>query len=254
MGGAVGIAQRLLQHDAVARVRLDREREQSAARQHLRGRCHHRPEVADIDEHVGRQDQMVARAGFRLCRQELRQVERPPADRRVPWRAPARSSPATDRRRPASRRGGRNAAPRKPGAAAEIEHVPMRGRSPVTAVTASSSSCGPTIVEPCKQRRSKSRAYWSNSRAHIAGGHRRRDLGGAKPRELQPRAVAILGVGLARLRATPRSPPARSPSVAHLAEREPGGGEAGRELHRLRVEIGGRRRGRRARRRSRANS
>ena len=31
MGGAVGIAQRLLQHDAVARVRLDREREQSAA-------------------------------------------------------------------------------------------------------------------------------------------------------------------------------------------------------------------------------
>ena len=74
---------------------------------------------------------------------------------------------------------------------------------------------------------------------HIDRGHRRRDLAGAEPRELQPRAVIVLGVGVARLLPGRDRAGAVAEIVANGAEREPGGGEGGRELDRLRQDIGG---------------
>ena len=57
---------------------------------------------------------------------------------------------------------------------------------------------------------------------------------GAEPRELQPSAVIILRIGVARLASRRRSPVRVAEIVANRAEREPGGGKAGRQLHRLR--------------------
>ena len=238
MGGAVGIAQRLLQHDAVARVRLDREREQPAGRQHLRGRCHHRREVADIDEHVGRQDQMVARAGFRLCRQELRQVERhQPIIKSLGARLGDHRRRQVDADQPVHI--GPERRPAQAGAAAEIEHRadprPLSGHRRYRL----QQHRGPTIVEPLQQRRIEGLGMLIEQAAHIDRGHRRRDLAGAEPRELQPRAVIVLGVGVARLLPRRDRPCPVAEIVANGAEREPGGGEVGRKLDRLRQDIGG---------------
>ena len=74
---------------------------------------------------------------------------------------------------------------------------------------------------------------------HIDRGHRRRGLAGAEPREMQPRAVIILGVGVARLLPRRDRPGPVAEIVANGAEREPGGGEVGRKLDRLRQDIGG---------------
>ena len=74
-------------------------------------------------------------------------------------------------------------------------------------------------------------------RAHIAGRHRRGLAG--QPRQLHGGTVAILRFGGQR-------PPERidrrlvvAEARLDLTEREPGRGEAGRDLDRLRVEIGG---------------
>ena len=107
--------------------------------------------------------------------------------------------------------------------------MPIRGRSPVTAVTA----------EPLQQRRIEGLGMLIEQPPHIDRGHRRRDLAGAEPSELQPRAVIILGVGVARLLPRRDRPCPVAEIVANGAEREPGGGEVGRKLDRLRQDIGG---------------
>ena len=62
---AVSVAQRLLQHDAVARVGLDREGEEPVRREHAGRQRRDRAEIAGIDEHVGRDDEMISR--LRSC-------------------------------------------------------------------------------------------------------------------------------------------------------------------------------------------
>ena len=61
----------------------------------------------------------------------------------------------------------------------------------------------------------------------------------AEPRELQPRAVIILGVGVARLREGGHGAGVVAEPVADGAEREPGRGEARHQFDRLRQNIGG---------------
>ena len=58
---------------------------------------------------------------------------------------------------------------------------------------------------------------------------------------MQRRAVAVLAVRLARPRERRARAVAVAQRLARLAEREPRRGKAGREFHRLRVEVGGRR-------------
>ena len=69
-------------------------------------------------------------------------------------------------------------------------------------------------------------------------GHRRTRFAGAEPGELQPRAVVILRVGIAGPRECGNRAVAVAEPVADGAEREPGGGEAWHELHRLGENIG----------------
>ena len=59
MACAVGIAQRGLQHDAVAGVGLDREGKKPLRREHVGGRGRHWSEIADIHENVGCEDEVI---------------------------------------------------------------------------------------------------------------------------------------------------------------------------------------------------
>ena len=69
--------------------------------------------------------------------------------------------------------------------------------------------------------------------------HRRRSVTRAKPRELQPSAVVVVGIGVARpLERGDRLTPIAQ-LVANGAEREPRGGKAGRKLNGLLQDFGG---------------
>ena len=75
--------------------------------------------------------------------------------------------------------------------------------------------------------------------AHIGLGHGRSDVAGTKARELQPRAVIILRIRVARPLESGDGAGAVAEPIADGAEREPGGGEVRRQLDRLRQDIGG---------------
>ena len=93
------------------------------------------------------------------------------------------------------------------------------------------------IIQAFGQRRIEASGILVEQPAHITFAHRRRRLAGSEPGELQPRAVIILRVGVAgALERRDRAVAVAKP-VADGAEREPGGGEARRQLHRLRQNI-----------------
>ena len=57
---------------------------------------------------------------------------------------------------------------------------------------------------------------------------------------MQPRAVIVLAVGVARRRKCGDGAVAVACRLTNRGQREPGGGEAGRGFHHLRQDIGGR--------------
>ena len=142
---------------------------------------------------------MMLRA--RLARRGIPTARRPRAGRRRPCARACSIIPATDRRRPASRRRPERRAA-EPGAAAEIEHrAELAAAVPACAPsTASSRSSRPAIVEPLQQRLRRTPARAGRTAPHIVAGHRRRRLADAEPRQMQPRAVIVLAVGVARRR------------------------------------------------------
>src|SRR5262249_59221801 len=75
MGGAVGIAQGLLQQHSIARMSLNGKGEEPARCEDPSGRSNDGKEVADVDENVGRKDEVIAGAGLGLAREELLQIE-----------------------------------------------------------------------------------------------------------------------------------------------------------------------------------
>ena len=123
--------------------------------------------------------------------------------------APPRSCSARDRPRPANRSDAPKARPAspvpQPRSSARSKCVgaaECRGRPPSpprAAAPARDSRAAPA-------GRSKSGCLLIEQPPHIDRGHRRRDLAGAEPRQLQPRAVIVLGVGVARLLARRRPP------------------------------------------------
>src|ERR1700722_3153334 len=72
---------------------------------------------------------------------------------------------------------------------------------------------------------------------HIGFGHCRRRFAGAKPRQLQPCAVIVLTVCIARLFESGNGAVAVSELIADGAQREPGRGEARCQLDRLRQNV-----------------
>ncbi len=89
------------------------------------------------------------------------------------------------------------------------------------------------------ERRVVARGVLVEQPADIGFGHRRGGFAGAEPGQLQPRAVIILGIGVAGLLESGDRAVAVAELVADGAEREPGRGEARRQLHGLRQNIGG---------------
>ena len=75
MWRAVGVAQGLLQHDAVAGLDLDREGKETVRCEHTGGGSRDRNKIADVDKNVGRDDKMILRARLYLGMEEVLQVE-----------------------------------------------------------------------------------------------------------------------------------------------------------------------------------
>lgn len=69
--------------------------------------------------------------------------------------------------------------------------------------------------------------------AHIGRGHRRHRLADAEPGEMQPRAVIVVMIDIARGRERRNRPGVVAQRLADGRERKPGGGEGGRRYHQL---------------------
>jgi hypothetical protein len=109
----------------------------------------------------------------------------------------------------------------------------------IAASTASRNSRRAAISKVLGERRVVAAGILVEQPADIGVGHRRRGLAGAEPGQLQPRAVVILGIGVAGMPKAAMAPLAVAEPVADGAEREPGRGEARRKLDGLRQDIGG---------------
>ncbi len=97
---------------------------------------------------------------------------------------------------------------------------------------------GAAIVQPFRERSVVALGILVEQPADIRFGHCRGCFAEAEPRQLQARAVIIVGVGVAGLRERRDRAVAVAEPVADGAKREPGRGEVRRELHRLRQDIG----------------
>ena len=95
----------------------------------------------------------------------------------------------------------------------------------------------PAIGEAFGERRVVARGILVEQPAHVGFAHRRRGVAGAEPGELEPRAVIILGVRVAGLLERGNGAGAIAEPVADGAEREPGGGESGRQRPRSATRI-----------------
>ena len=130
-----------------------------------------------------------------LPRQELGQfggVE-PVVDALAP--APARSWPAKDPCRRASRRYGRIAAPASPVPQPRSSTEPNRSGFARTACERIQQDRRPAIIQPLHQRLLELRRVLVEQPPHVGRGHRRRRFAGAQPRQMQPRAVIVLAIG-----------------------------------------------------------
>ena len=97
---------------------------------------------------------------------------------------------------------------------------------------------GTSIIEPLHQRGVEIRRVLVEQPPHIDAGHRRRRLADAETGQMQPRAVIILAVGIARRRKRGDGAIAVAHRLADRGQREPGGGEARRGLQHLREDVG----------------
>ena len=130
----------------------------------------------------------------------------------------------------------------EPGAAAEIEHGakvhrPLGGAHRRFDRVAQQRRAA--IMQMLGERGVVAAGILVEQPAHIGLGHRRSGFAGAEPGELQPRAVIILRIRVARPLESGDGAGAVAEPVADGAEREPGGGEVRRQLDRLRQNIGG---------------
>ena len=220
-------------------VRLDREGEPPARCQHPGDARGDRREIAAIDEDIGREREMVLRP--RLSLGEFIEVGN---DKAVvqPFgpRLLDHAGRNVDAHKPIAIRPERRAA--QAGAAAEIEHRAEPEMLAARRPQRREQKLRPAIVEALHQRLVEIRRVLIEQPPHIDAGHRRCRLAGAEPRQMQPRAVIILAVGVARRGKRGDGPVAIAHRLADRGEREPRGGKARRRFHHLRQDVG--RRGR----------
>ena len=173
------------------------------------------------------------RAGHGLGVEELLQSRAWPAGHRRPLRAPSRSCPATGPRPRASRH--RVEKPPRPSRCRSRDRAWSRcvTARPPRVAAASSSTAGAAILEPLQQRLIEACRLLIEQAADIDSSHCRHARAGA---EIERAAAERRDNPPDRRRAPSPGgdrPVAVAEIVADRAEREPGGGEAGRKLHRL---------------------
>ena len=97
----------------------------------------------------------------------------------------------------------------------------------------------PAIAEAFGQRLVVAAGILVEQPADVGFGHGWRRLSGAEPRQLQPRAVVILRIGIAGMAERGNGAVTVAELIADRAKRKPCGGKARRQLDRLRQDIGG---------------
>ena len=233
---AVGVTQRSLQPHAGIVMGFDREGEQAARREHAGDGSRDRRKVAAIDKDIGRQRQMMRRA--RLGNEKLQQIRHHEAVvKPLGARLLDHARRNIDSDQPVAIRPERRAAQTR--AAAEIEHRAEPQRHALDGPNRLQQQLGSAIFEPLHQRLIEIRRVLVEQPAHIDAGHRRRRLADAEAGQMQPRAVIILAVGVARRRERRDGAVAVAYRLADRGQREPGGGEARRGLHHLHEDIRG---------------
>ncbi len=127
-------------------------------------------------------------------------------------------------------------------AAAEIEHGDEAHRPAASihqGLDGIAQQYRPAIAEAFGQRLVVAAGILVEQPADIGFGHGRRGFAGSEPRQLQPRAVIILGIGIAGMAEGGNSAIAVAKLIADRAKRKPCGSKARRKLHGLHQDIGG---------------
>ena len=215
---------------------LDREGEPAARGQHLGNGFGDGEKVAAIDEDIRRQHEMMLRAG--LGGEELQQIGHLKAIIETLGAGlldHARRN--IDAGQPVAIRPERHAG--QAGAAADIEHRAEPEPLAIRRTERGEQQLRPAIVEPLHQRAVELRRVLVEQPAHIDPGHRRRRLADAEAGQMQPRAVIVLAVGVARRLECGDGAVAVAGRLADRGQREPGGGETGRGLDHLPQDVGG---------------
>ena len=238
---AMGIAQRRQQFYAVAGMGLDREGEQTIRGEDARNAGDDRREIVDIDKDIGGEDEVIVSFVAGFVGQKIRELcSHEPIVKALGRGLRDHGGRKIDADQPIDIRPERGAA--EAGAAAEVEHRAEAHRASGRAHDGFDrvvQQRRAAIMQALGERRVVARGILVEQPADIGFGHGRRRFAGAEPRQLQPRAVIILGIGIARLLEGGNRAVAIAELVADGAEREPGRGEARRQLHGLRQNVGG---------------
>jgi len=128
----------------------------------------------------------------------------------------------------------------KPGAAAEIEQRLKSHRPSETAqdgIYGVTKDCRAAIIQPLGQGRVVARGILVEEPAQVGLAHRWSAFADAKPRQLQARALIIVGVGAARLGEGRDSAWVVAEAAVECAERKPRCGEVRRDHDGLRQKV-----------------
>ena len=220
---------------------LDREGENATRREHTRNGSDDRSEIVQIDKDIGGEDEVIRR----LIRGFVGKASRDVGGNETIVKAFRRRlrdhrGRKVDADEPIDEGTKRGAA--KSRAAAKVEHGAEAHR-PLRRLhdgfDRQAQQRRPSILEMLGERSVVARGILVEQPADIRLRHRRRSLAGAEPCELQPGAVVVVGIGVARpLECGDRIAPVAQ-LVADGAEREPRRGKAGCKLDGLLEDFGG---------------
>ncbi len=213
---AMRVAQRVAQNNAVAVMGLDGEGDKTARRQHPRHRREHRREIAEVDEDVGGEDEMIARLERRLGGEEAHRLgfDEPVVDA-LAARLRQHRRREVDADHPIRRTGGM---PRRKARCRSRDRAPSRISCArrLRALDRGEQQLRPAIAKPLGQRAIEIRGVAVEQRAHIGCGI---GAGGCAPSRIRCSAAPWRSARVGRRRAFSKAATAasRSPSLSRTS-------------------------------------
>jgi len=218
---------------------LDREGEEARGRQHAGNRGSGGREIPQIDEHIGRDDQIVAHPAARFDGEERHQLAlgQPIIDTLAAGlveHGGGQIDPGEAIDLAAEGRAG------KPGAAAEIEHGAEAGsaaRAAARGHDGSKQQLRGAVVEAGYAVLEAPRML-VECPPGMLGEHRRRDGAGPEPGQMQARPLKIIAIGIGSRREGRDGALPLAVRLPQLRERKPGRRKAGRSRNHLLENLG----------------